>query len=386
MSQHVTTEAIETLLFRTESETLDFKEAQYRVVGGSPEERSEFVKDVLAFANAWKSADAHIVLGVRENPGGRATVVGGISHIDDATLQQLVNTKTNRPVRFEYVPAIVDGQQIAIIRIARDQERPLYLPKKFGKLAANAVYVRRGSSTAVAGPDEIARMGAASAATSSEPMLVARLRHAADSVATSDTAVTVVSTLLDARPAPAGDALVDILPPALRELRELRARLVVESPFGRPPSTEAIEEFLRARALLGGLVVEVENAGHVLARDIRVQLTFPCTPGLDVRDEAPRRPVGGLGSFARLPSATSVSAAGGEWSIMLRIGKIQPGTVASSDPFWIGSASPGEVPVAACVFGDNVPRVLESDLTITFEVRHQYLDEAAKAFEKPNDH
>ena len=34
------------------------------------------VKDILAMANAWKTSDAYVLVGVDENPGGRARVVG----------------------------------------------------------------------------------------------------------------------------------------------------------------------------------------------------------------------------------------------------------------------------------------------------------------------
>ncbi len=40
------------------------------------------------------------------------------------------------------------------------QDRRRALNKPFGKLSANAVYIRRGSSTDIAKPDEIAKMGA----------------------------------------------------------------------------------------------------------------------------------------------------------------------------------------------------------------------------------
>ena len=51
----------EALLFEEESETLDFKRDQYRFDNATDEEKSELLKDILAFANAWRRADAYIL-------------------------------------------------------------------------------------------------------------------------------------------------------------------------------------------------------------------------------------------------------------------------------------------------------------------------------------
>jgi hypothetical protein len=152
------TDTIEALLWEDESATLDFKQTQYPFATANDDQKSEIIKDVLAFANAFRRDDAYVLLGVQEQPGGRATILGVTNHLDDASLQQLVNTKTNRPVEFSYHALTIDGQQIGAIRIPR-QQRPTYLRKPYGKLQSQAVYVRHGSSTSIASPEEIARMG-----------------------------------------------------------------------------------------------------------------------------------------------------------------------------------------------------------------------------------
>jgi hypothetical protein len=67
----------ERLLYRRESETLDFKVDQYQFSGGTDDEKSELLKDILAFGNAWRETDAYILIGVQESrhlssswPGG----------------------------------------------------------------------------------------------------------------------------------------------------------------------------------------------------------------------------------------------------------------------------------------------------------------------------
>ncbi len=146
------------LLYEEESARLDFKEGQYELAGASTHDKEELLKDILAFANAWRSDDAFILRGVREVKGGRSIATGVDHHLDDAQLQQFVNSKTQRPVDFSYLPFEYDGRQIGVIRVPV-QERPVYLRRDFGRLKNGEVYVRRGSSTAVASPDEIVAMG-----------------------------------------------------------------------------------------------------------------------------------------------------------------------------------------------------------------------------------
>lgn len=150
---------IENLLWEDESNTLDFKEQQYPFSGTTENQKSEIIKDILAFANAFRRDEAYILLGVRDVKGGRGTVSGVTHHLDEADLQQLVNSKTNRTIDFHYHAIEFDQKQIGIIRIPR-QERPSYLTKNYGKLHATKVYLRHGSSTGIATPEEIARMGA----------------------------------------------------------------------------------------------------------------------------------------------------------------------------------------------------------------------------------
>jgi Putative DNA-binding domain len=147
-------------LFASEGDSLDFKRDQYPFSGATDEQKSELLKDILAFANAWRRDDAYILIGVEEVKGGRANIVGLTGHLEDANLQQFVSGKTSSPVTFSYQPVEFEGKQIGVIQIPL-QRRPVYLKKAYGKLEAEKVYLRRGSSTDFAKPDEIAQMGAA---------------------------------------------------------------------------------------------------------------------------------------------------------------------------------------------------------------------------------
>lgn len=151
-------ELIEQLLYENESSTLDFKEKQYLFYSTEDNAKSELLKDILAFANAWRRSDAYILIGVQEMKGERSRILGVDHHLNDNDLQQFINAKTQRPITFSYSAFELEGKQIGLIHIPL-QNRPLYLVKDFGRLTCNTVYIRRGSATAMATPDEIARMG-----------------------------------------------------------------------------------------------------------------------------------------------------------------------------------------------------------------------------------
>lgn len=148
----------EELLYASESHILDFKREQYRFLNEIPQIKSELLKDVLAFANSWRNENAYILIGVEENKEGKATVLGIEIDLDDAQLQQFVNEKTQIPISFSYKTANLNEKKIGVIEITHKQ-RPVYLKKDYGKLKSNTVYIRRGSSTTEAKPDEIFAMG-----------------------------------------------------------------------------------------------------------------------------------------------------------------------------------------------------------------------------------
>jgi len=134
----ITAESLEQLLYEDEGATLDFKQEQYEFEGATPEKKGELLKDILAFANAWRRSDAFILIGVEEVRGGRSIVRGISTHLQDSSVQQFVNSKTNRPVQFSYQAHKLDEMEIAVLHISL-QERPLYLRKDFGRLKANDV-------------------------------------------------------------------------------------------------------------------------------------------------------------------------------------------------------------------------------------------------------
>ncbi|MCP5246649.1 MAG: ATP-binding protein [Burkholderiales bacterium] len=152
---------IEDLLYDEECSYLDFKSEQYVFINGNEHQKSELLKDILAFANTWRQVHAFILIGVKEIKGGRSIPIGIDTDLDDASLQQFVNSKTNRAINFSYFALMIDEVKIGVIRIPV-QERPFFINKDYGCLKKNTVYIRRGSSTAEMLPDEIYDMGRSS--------------------------------------------------------------------------------------------------------------------------------------------------------------------------------------------------------------------------------
>ena len=152
--------SIEELLYEEEGPTLDFKREQYAFTASNDYQKSELLKDILAFANAWRRQDAYILIGVDEVKGGRSKPVGISEELDDSQLQQFVNSKTQRHVDFNYNTILIDEVKVGVIRIPI-QTRPFYVKRDYGKVAKHVVYIRRGSSTDGASPEEIRDMGIA---------------------------------------------------------------------------------------------------------------------------------------------------------------------------------------------------------------------------------
>jgi hypothetical protein len=376
---------VETLLNMSESDVLDFKRDQYPLAGAGDDEKAELVKDVLAFANAWKTDDAHVVIGANENPGGRAQVVGVREHLDDADLQQLVNSKTNVPVAFEYLSTAVEGLPVGVLRIRKDQERPVFLRRAFGRLRPNVVYVRRGSSTAEADPTEIARMGAASASTAAiSPQLSVDLGDPEGRMILGSLA-TVRSRVLEELPSPSPQP--DYQRNALWAPFALPDYVRAMSGEGRfsinRVEPEKVAAFRKEVGLLSRLGFCVKNVGKILVADVRVVVDVAKHHTLRVLDELPEPPRGPLELRAGLSLAphlrprtriTTVEDCGDHWEIDARVGKIQPGETVWSPPFWVGSSVALHLPLVARVFGDSIATPIDVPVTIVIDVETGWLD------------
>ena len=164
---------IDRLLYTGEGTTLDYKREGYVTEGADDVKTSELLKDILAFSNTWRTEPAYILIGFDESEQEFYPV---IRHPDDSRLQQFINGKTNKHVVFSYRAVTYKNQALGLYTI-EVQERPIYAKKKYGIVEKDVVYVRYGSSTAIADPTQIAKMGALEAIKGStgEPLLSVEL-------------------------------------------------------------------------------------------------------------------------------------------------------------------------------------------------------------------
>ena len=157
----LTDDQLEQLRYKGEGSDLDYKADRYPFASATEDAKSELLKDILAMANAHRDGTAYILIGFKENSPHPAEVVGVPAEgaIDDSRIQQFVNEKLESKLDFRYEERIFDGKHVAVLAIPK-QPRPFYLKKPYGKLLKDTVYIRRGSSTGVASPREVAMMGA----------------------------------------------------------------------------------------------------------------------------------------------------------------------------------------------------------------------------------
>ena len=159
----ITLETVQQLCMEGESNHLDYKRDQYPFVGVSDPEKAELLKDILAMANAFRQQTAYILIGVEQQPDSSGKIIGISPNdfIDDAALQQFINGKTNKIVTLLSYPVQIDANRIIqVIEIPLQDDRPYYSKRRVGEVKENDVFFRVGSSTKIANPDDIAKMGA----------------------------------------------------------------------------------------------------------------------------------------------------------------------------------------------------------------------------------
>jgi Putative DNA-binding domain len=356
---------IERLLYESEGDALDFKRDQYPFIGATDDQKSELLKDILAFANSWRRTDAFILIGVEEVPGGDPKLVGVSTHPDDADLQQFVNFKTQKPIQFAYHTILVDSASIGVIHIPL-QHRPVFLKKAFGKLKANSVYLRRGSSTTEALPDEIAQMGAAE---HSRDILVPQLSfHIGDRVArTIEQAMPILK-------------VANVTTPTVSEIPDYvsSGQLAILNGANREFNRQLIE-YYRVRTSVANVGFALRNDGQILAENASVELRLPDVNRellLFQNSELPEKPEPVYDFVPKISARfrhevedIDVRRLQDEWLVTVHFGRIRPKeTVWAGDPLWIGTQSSRELTLSGRIFADNIPDPIPCELRLSFEV------------------
>ncbi len=365
----MTEDFFEQLLNEEEGPALDFKREQYRFTGADDATKAELLKDILAFANAWRRTTAYILIGVDEVRGGRSIPLGVSDHLDDANLQQFVSSKTNAPVTFRYVAYTFRGTSVGIIEVPV-QERPRFLNRSFGGLSPSTVYIRRSSSTDIADPAEIARIGRAGA------------QNAAGLETDFD-----VQWMDPESKRPLG-ALAKLDPLVLTPMLALEDVIPQRShdPLFRTFDlrSEPTERYYGDRigytftnALLGGLSIAVRNTGINPGLRVRIVLSLPATKARMVfsDDDRPHPPPRDPSDYAlyirgahQAPCNPSVHRIESTWEVHLEVGDLQPGAIfRSPDPLHIGGLESEVVEVHIRILANNLAAPIERTLGVEFQ-------------------
>jgi len=371
---------IEDLLYEAEGSELDFKSEQYSFAKALPHQKSELLKDILAFANAWRRADAFILIGIKEPRLGVPQLCGIAEHLDDADLQQFVNSKTNRPINFTYIRVEFKGFHLAILKIPI-QERPFFLSKDYGKLKKNIVYIRRGSSTDEASPDEVARMGRdlAKERLKAPKLLPFILREGHMTNANTTTHV-VESTYLTI---PEPELTPDYHHPIHAGSQEAQIFYMgCNHDFYRDYA-----DYMKKRMGMVPFRLSIVNSGELFASSIRLVasiedadetfevmhvMDFPKAPEREPRLGLNILPWHGAGNADRHDIAISRKQA--VWFINFTLEKIHAKeTVSSRDVFFIGAKRSSSCNLNCQIYADQLSSSGSSTMTIDFQVANKEL-------------
>lgn len=346
-------ELFESLLYQTESEVLDFKADQYPFEAANDTQKSELLKDILSFANSWRRSDAYILIGVEEVRGGLSTVRGISKQLLNRNLQQFIHSKTNKALSFSYEELRVQDRLVAAITIPA-QERPFYLRQDFGKLRANAVYIRRGDTTGEAPPDEVMKMGLVRPSVDPQPALELMLAKLDER--------RIIGKEIDLEPIEFAMPDANSIP----DYGESRSNGLMSMPdLGQGMNRNYLREIATYVANYGRFQpvgFAVENSSTAPAINVVLRMQIPEGP-IEVRDEddMPDNPartwltrVGPLPARWR-QTDVRVSRRGDFFEVRIGFGTIQPGiTEFSSAPIFIGSPDSYDFAIDAVLSGDNV--------------------------------
>lgn len=151
----------ESLITRSESATLDFKESFYDFDKDTDKSATaKFVKDIISFSNTIRKETAYIIFGIKELEDGKLELIGIDNRYDDAILQDKIKDKViSRPV-FSYYTLNYSSKLFGIIEFPIWKYEMPIIPSinTLKGLSQGKVYYRNGSSNTEANAIDIIRI------------------------------------------------------------------------------------------------------------------------------------------------------------------------------------------------------------------------------------
>ena len=136
------------IIAQGENESVDLKRELHLE---NSNEKAEFIKDLISLANSATDI-GYLIIGVDNNGD-----LYGTEALSEERLQQIAHTYIYPNIVLGYSNLVLDSKLIGIIEI-QGIEKPHRVIKSIDRLLMNDVFVRHGSTTAKASPDEMFRM------------------------------------------------------------------------------------------------------------------------------------------------------------------------------------------------------------------------------------
>lgn len=364
---------IENLLYQSEGTALDFKKEQYLFLKATDEQKSELLKDILAFANSWRQDEAYIVIGVEEVEGGRHNPIGTEDHFDDSRLQQFINGKTNRKVELTYEVKLFESKKIGIIRIPK-QERPIYAVKEYGKVKKEVVYYRLGSSTAIANPDDIARMGKDSVPKILAPIMDLKFADLNNR--------NVIGTNINIPSLSYGQPKNALPDYGIQGKKSHSFMLLKSLPIEQFHAGywRDKEKYIRLINLVKPIGFMIQNQSNTLANNVRVEIINNFEHTVKILAELPFKPysdwhrnnISSIRSIHQPKSPITISRHGDDWTLEINFGNVQPKSITwLSEPFFLGSMEKEKLDIEALIYADNISEPQQIHLSVNFDIENR---------------
>jgi hypothetical protein len=259
-----------------------------------------------------------------------------------------------------------ESVQIGVIKIPV-QSRPFFLKQDYGKLKKHVVYLRRGSATVEADPEEISKMGAS-------------LVH--------DQQPTLDLQFADVRMRRELGTSIDLVSEIVKLPPEDKIPLLNPSPWSAASFMEdqnyyrKLAYYIARTSFFNPVGFALRNTSSVLISNARLRITSKIEAQVRIVDSSdyPSRPgrriVDTLSlNVPNFNNPVSVDVHGKEWTLSARFGSVQPKDVAGfGGVFYIGANSPSQLNLEAQIFADNLSDPIKIPLVINIQTKTRELD------------
>ncbi|CAN7734321.1 ATP-binding protein [Paenibacillus sp. LjRoot153] len=133
---------LDIIQFENEHTSVDFKMISYEK---KQNKKEDFLKDLLAMANAEVNGQRYLIIGVKLLSDGQRSFHSIEEYIDDANYQELVRENIEPQLNFRFDPIRLNEYNLGVFTIGPCENKPYMMKKDCGTLKRGMSYIRRGS-------------------------------------------------------------------------------------------------------------------------------------------------------------------------------------------------------------------------------------------------